>query len=123
MAIDRNSAGIECLYGGSTRRSSTCSAVANSQPGAGAWKRANRDFLAGKMPRQESDGNGDWRLHAQYPIAGLVSCFDSRVPPDLLFGRWLGELFIVRNAGNTIDTVAMGSLRNAVAQLIVLLRA
>ena len=39
------------------------------------------------------------------------------MPPELLFGRGLGELFIIRNAGNTIDTVAMGSLEYAVSEL------
>lgn len=53
----------------------------------------------------------------QTPMAVLVSCSDSRVPPELLFGRGLGELFIVRNAGNTVDTVAQGSIEYAVAEL------
>ena len=53
----------------------------------------------------------------QTPFAVLVSCSDSRVPPELLFGRGLGELFIVRNAGNTVDTVAMGSIEYAIAVL------
>lgn len=53
----------------------------------------------------------------QHPFAVVVSCSDSRVPPELLFGRGLGELFIVRNAGNTVDTVAMGSIEYAVAVL------
>ncbi len=53
----------------------------------------------------------------QAPIAVLVSCADSRVPPELLFGRGLGELFIVRNAGNTVDTVALGSIEYAIAEL------
>lgn len=81
-------------------------------------KRGNRDFLAGRLPRQEADGRRRLEIaRAQYPIAVLVSCSDSRVPPELLFGRGLGELFIIRNAGNTIDTVAMGSLEYAVAEL------
>jgi carbonic anhydrase len=83
-----------------------------------ALKQGNRDFLAGRGP--VPDRNGRRRLEiarAQYPIAVLVSCSDSRVPPELLFGRGLGELFIVRNAGNTIDTVAMGSVEYAVAEL------
>ncbi|EWY40503.1 carbonic anhydrase [Skermanella stibiiresistens SB22] len=54
---------------------------------------------------------------SQTPFAVLVSCSDSRVPPELLFGRGLGELFIVRNAGNTVDTSALGSIEYAVAQL------
>ena len=53
----------------------------------------------------------------QTPFAVLVSCSDSRVPPEVLFGRGLGELFIVRNAGNTVDTVALGSIEYAVAVL------
>ncbi len=53
----------------------------------------------------------------QTPFATLVSCSNSRVPPELLFGRGLGELFIVRNAGNTVDTAALGSIEYGVAQL------
>ena len=83
-----------------------------------ALKQGNRDFLAGKPVLQDSDGRRRLAIaKAQYPIAVLVSCSDSRVPPELLFGRGLGELFIIRNAGNTLDTVAMGSLEYAVAEL------
>lgn len=53
----------------------------------------------------------------QAPFCAYVSCSDSRVPPELLFGRGLGELFIVRNAGNTVDTAAMGSIEFAVSAL------
>ena len=54
---------------------------------------------------------------AQHPFAVLVGCSDSRVPPELLFGRGLGELFIVRVAGNTVDQLALGSIEYAVAEL------
>ncbi len=54
---------------------------------------------------------------AQHPFAVLVGCSDSRVPPELLFGRGLGELFIVRNAGNTVDTAALGSVEYGVGVL------
>ena len=53
----------------------------------------------------------------QAPFCAYVTCSDSRVPPELLFGRGLGELFIIRNAGNTIDTAAMGSIEYAVEVL------
>lgn len=52
----------------------------------------------------------------QHPFAVYVSCSDSRVSPEILFGRGLGELFIVRNAGNMVDTAAMGSIEYAVSQ-------
>ena len=44
---------------------------------------------------------------AKYPLAALVSCSDSKAPPELLLERGLGDLFIVHNVRNTIDTVAM----------------
>ncbi len=53
----------------------------------------------------------------QTPFAVIVSCSDSRVPPELLFTRGLGELFVIRDAGNTVDTVAMGSIQYAVEHL------
>jgi carbonic anhydrase len=81
-------------------------------------KQGNRDFLA-DLPSGAPVGN-QRRLElaaGQAPFAAYVSCSDSRVPPELLFGRGLGELFIVRNAGNTVDTAAMGSVEFAVAVL------
>lgn len=64
---------------------------------------------------------GGERRHAlaagQAPFAVLVSCSDSRVPPEIVFGRGLGELFTIRIAGNTIDTTALGSIEYAVEHL------
>ncbi len=83
-----------------------------------ALKQGNRNFLSGRGARPVLSARRRFEIaRAQYPIAVLVSCSDSRVPPELLFGRGLGELFIIRNAGNTIDTTAMGSLEYAVAEL------
>lgn len=54
----------------------------------------------------------------QAPWASVVSCADSRVPPELIFGGLgLGELFVVRNAGNTVDTAALGTLEFGAAVL------
>nr|WP_315384456.1 carbonic anhydrase [uncultured Sphingomonas sp.] len=55
----------------------------------------------------------------QEPFCALLSCSDSRVPPELIFGAGLGDLFIVRNAGNALNTAAIGSLEYAVAELCV----
>jgi len=81
-------------------------------------KEGNAKFLT-DSPLQAVQGR-DRRLEiarGQTPFAVLVSCSDSRVPPEVLFGRGLGELFIVRNAGNTVDTVALGSIEYAIAVL------
>ena len=78
----------------------------------------NDAFLRDDPIRPALDRASRLRLAAgQQPFAAYLSCSDSRVPPELLFGRGLGELFIVRNAGNTLDTAAMGSLEFAVSQL------
>lgn len=53
----------------------------------------------------------------QQPFATLVGCSDSRVGPEQLFGAGLGELFIVRTAGNNIDTAGMGSIEYSVTAL------
>jgi carbonic anhydrase len=55
---------------------------------------------------------------AQAPWAAILTCADSRVPPELLFGGLgLGELFVARNAGNMADTATMGTLEYGVAEL------
>jgi carbonic anhydrase len=81
-------------------------------------KDGNRNYVT-DSPVRRVEGR-ERRLEiarGQTPFAVLVSCSDSRVPPELLFGRGLGELFIIRNAGNTIDTAALGSVEYAVAEL------
>lgn len=74
-------------------------------------KNGNAEFLAGKSRASQLDNARRLEIaKSQSPFAVLVGCSDSRVPPELLFGVGLGELFIVRNAGNTVDTTALGSI-------------
>lgn len=56
-------------------------------------------------------------LAGQHPFAVILGCSDSRVPPELLFDQGLGDLFVVRVAGNVLDPVAMGSIEYAVEHL------
>ena len=56
--------------------------------------------------------------NSQTPWATIVSCSDSRVPPELLFGGLgLGEIFVARNAGNMVDTATMGTIEYGAAVL------
>ncbi len=49
--------------------------------------------------------------NAQTPWATIITCSDSRVAPELLFGGLgVGELFVARNAGNMVDTATMGTI-------------
>jgi carbonic anhydrase len=63
-----------------------------------------RDFSAGRAAL----------VKAQYPIAGILSCADSRVAPELLFDQAPGDLFVVRVAGNIMTTNLLASLEYGV---------
>ncbi|MBK6874255.1 MAG: carbonic anhydrase [Kineosporiaceae bacterium] len=47
----------------------------------------------------------------QHPFAAILSCADSRVPPEVLFDQGLGDLFVVRSAGQVVDKAVLGSLQ------------
>lgn len=81
-------------------------------------KEGNRRFVA-DMPIR-SDLSTDRRLalaEGQQPFATLVGCSDSRVGPEQLFGAGLGELFIVRTAGNNLGIAGIGSVEYSVGVL------
>ena len=81
-------------------------------------QQGNEAFLRGEQRSDLTSAQRRLEIAAgQNPFAAYVTCSDSRVPPELLFGRGLGELFIIRNAGNTVDTVALGSIEYAVGVL------
>ena len=56
---------------------------------------------------------------SQHPFAVVVGCSDSRVPPEIVFDQGLGDLFVVREAGNVIDDHSLGSIEYAVDHLAV----
>jgi carbonic anhydrase len=53
----------------------------------------------------------------QHPFAAILSCADSRVPPEMIFDQGVGDIFVVRVAGNTYDRLAFDSLHYAIAHL------
>lgn len=56
--------------------------------------------------------------HSQHPFAIILSCSDSRVSPELIFNQLhVGSLFIVRNAGNIVDQIVLGSIEYGVKYL------
>ncbi|MGD0828708.1 MAG: carbonic anhydrase [Desulfobaccales bacterium] len=79
----------------------------------------NARYLEGK-PRYPHQGRERWALTAgqgQHPLAAMLSCSDSRVPVELIFDQGLGDLFVVRVAGNAAATDEIGSLEYAVDYL------
>ncbi len=78
----------------------------------------NKRFRTGAMkhPNQD-DGRRAELTGAQHPHTTVLCCSDSRVPPELLFDQGLGDIFVVRTAGEVVDDAAMGSLEYAAEHL------
>ncbi|MHB8384679.1 MAG: carbonic anhydrase [Candidatus Binataceae bacterium] len=75
-------------------------------------------LLDGKMehPRQTT-GRRDEVAKGQYPFAAVLACSDSRTAPEIIFDQGLGDIFVVRVAGNVADHIVIESLDYSVTHL------
>jgi carbonic anhydrase len=85
-------------------------------------KAGNARFVAGtaRFPTVQKEILADL-AKGQHPYATILSCSDSRVPPELIFDAGFGELFIIRVAGNVLSPEIAGSLQYAGRHLHTLL--
>jgi carbonic anhydrase len=81
-------------------------------------KEGNGRYTSGNLqhPGQTTERRTEL-ANVQHPFAVIVSCSDSRVPPEIVFDQGLGDLFIVRVAGNIINDQGLGSIEYAVDHL------
>ena len=79
----------------------------------------NRRFVAGERgdANSVSEARRAELVGGQNPFAAIVACSDSRVPVELLFDQGLGDLFVIRVAGNIVAPSQIGSVEFAAAQL------
>lgn len=78
----------------------------------------NRRFVQGKSVHPHCDIEVRSELaKSQHPFAVVVGCADSRVSPEIIFDQGIGDLFVVRTAGNLVDDFALGSIEYAVQHL------
>jgi carbonic anhydrase len=77
-------------------------------------REGNDRFVAGEasVDRSYADMLGHL-VDGQQPYATILCCSDSRVPPELVFDAGLGDLFVVRVAGNVVSAEVAGSLQYA----------
>ncbi len=96
---------------------------------AQAWARletGNRHWAAGRLEHPDQDLDRRLRVAArQDPFATIVSCIDSRVPPETIFDQGIGDLFAVRTGAQTIDglvtaSIEYGPLENGTPLIVVL---
>jgi carbonic anhydrase len=91
------------------------------RPATEAWSRlaeGNDRFIADRPdhPRQDAERRAEL-AQGQQPVAAILGCSDSRVAAEVLFDQGLGDLFVIRNAGQVADTSAVASVEYAVAVL------
>ncbi len=82
-------------------------------------KAGNQRYVTGNQ-QQETNLNPKGRsdlLQGQAPFAVIIGCADSRVPVEMIFDQGLGDLFVIRVAGNVITPTQTGSVEYAVANL------
>lgn len=94
--------------------------MAKTSP-ASAWralKEGNERFVAGRPehPSQSIEHRAGLAV-AQRPTAVVFGCADSRVAAEIIFDQGLGDMFVVRTAGHTIDSAVLGSVEYAVTVL------
>jgi carbonic anhydrase len=78
----------------------------------------NKRFVSSQMIHPNSSTQKRMELiKGQHPFAAIVSCSDSRVPPEMVFDQGLGDLFVVRTAGEVVDDIALASIEYAVEHL------
>lgn len=79
----------------------------------------NQRFASGvaRHPHADPARRADVAAHGQHPIAAVVACSDSRVPVELVLDQGIGDLFVIRVAGNVCATDETGSIEYAVEHL------
>jgi len=78
----------------------------------------NQRYVAGQPTHPDQSVERRSELAAsQAPLAVVLTCSDSRVSPELFFDQGLGDLFVIRNAGNVLDDHVIGTMEYAVEHL------
>ena len=76
-------------------------------------KQGNQRFLDNNTMDRDLHGQIGITSGGQFPFAAIVSCLDSRVPPEAIFDQGIGDVFVSRVAGNVVDGDMLGSLEFA----------
>lgn len=93
--------------------------VSSPQEALFLLKEGNQRYSTGQTLKQDVSEKKRKSLveKGQKPFAVIVSCSDSRVPPEIIFDQGLGDLFVIRVAGNILGPLTMGSVEYGVEHL------
>lgn len=93
--------------------------VTSHQEALTLLKEGNLRYITGQTLKQDvsAEKRGSLVEKGQKPFAVIVSCSDSRLPPEIVFDQGLGDLFVIRVAGNILGPLTMGSVEYGVEHL------
>ncbi len=77
----------------------------------------NKRFMTGKLAAKDVKTPREATRGGQKPFATILTCSDSRVSPELIFDANIGEIFVIRNAGNVVDPIVLGTMEYGVEHL------
>ena len=80
-------------------------------------REGNKRFVDGKLAAKDFAAQRVELAQGQKPYVIVLTCSDSRVPPEFIFDESLGQVFVIRVAGNVVDSVALGSIEYAAEHL------
>ena len=82
-------------------------------------KEGNGHYVDGKPrhPHQDRERRALTAGQGQHPLAAILACSDSRVPPEIIFDQGIGDIFVIRVAGNVAATDEIGSIEYTVDHL------
>ncbi|WKN45446.1 carbonic anhydrase [Tunicatimonas pelagia] len=81
-------------------------------------RKGNENYVTGQSTHPNTDISAREKVvDGQHPFAVVLCCSDSRVVPELIFDTGIGDLFVIRVAGNVLDDAIIASIEYAVANL------
>ncbi|HQY87451.1 MAG TPA: carbonic anhydrase [Tepidisphaeraceae bacterium] len=91
----------------------------NSEDSLDRLREGNSRYVLGEstFPRADSTRRYETSEDGQHPFATVLSCADSRVPPELIFDTGIGDLFVIRVAGNVADTDEVATIEYGTGHL------
>ena len=119
-------AGAGLLVAASAVRPAFAEAEADKEPASNAippsealdrLKEGNARYVSGKVEQRDCYPRRMAQVAAQHPIAAILSCADSRVPPEIIFDQGAGDLFVSRDAGNVVSNYGLASFEFALTSL------
>ena len=98
-------------------RDSRVTPVTDAKVALEALKAGNKRFVEGNLEPKNHKEDREATINSQKPFAIIVTCADSRTCPEFFFDTKIGDLFVLRNAGNFATDVELGSAEFAAAVL------